>query len=97
VLIVEGEVRVTDALGTTTTLRAGDVSYFPADSWFVWEIDEYVRKLAFCRLAVPRRVRRTLSAVAFVRALPRRVVGKVLRMTGLMPVLFAVQSTEFLG
>lgn len=53
VLIQEGEVRVTDAQGGTTVLRPGDMAYFPADSWFVWEVESFVRKIAFCRRPVP--------------------------------------------
>ena len=60
VMILEGEVRVTDAAGKETVLRVGDVAYFPADSWFTWQVDKYVRKIAFCRKPVPR-VTRVLS------------------------------------
>ncbi len=53
VLILEGEVRVTDANGRTHTLRAGDLGYFPARTTWFWEVDRYVRKVAFCRREVP--------------------------------------------
>jgi uncharacterized protein len=72
VVIVEGEVRVTDSAGKTTTLRPGDVAYFPADSWFTWEVERYVRKIAFCRRPVPRITR-------FVAALQARVKQLLLR------------------
>jgi uncharacterized cupin superfamily protein len=84
VVILEGEVRVTDSAGTTTVLRAGDVAYFPARSWFTWEVDDYVRKIAFCRRPVPRVARllsdlpsrlrkllmRAAPAIAFIDELP---------------------------
>jgi len=46
VLILEGEVRITDAKGTVT-LRAGDVAQFNAGSAYLWEVDRYVKKIAF--------------------------------------------------
>ena len=63
VVILEGEVSVTDASNVTTTLRAGDVAYFPADSWFVWEVGSYVRKIAFCRRPVSRPARMVSRAI----------------------------------
>ena len=57
VMILEGEVRVTGADGRETLLRAGDVAYFPADAWFTWNVERYVRKIAFCRRPVPRPLR----------------------------------------
>lgn len=67
VVILEGEVRVTDASNQTTTLRPGDVAYFPAGSWFTWEVAEYVRKIAFCRRPVPR---------------PARLIGRAIQALG---------------
>lgn len=57
VVILEGSVRVTDCHGTSHTLNAGDVGYFPCGSSWLWEVDHYVRKVAFCRNEVPRAVR----------------------------------------
>lgn len=54
VLILEGEVLVTDEDGTERLLRAGDVAYFTAGSWYTWRIDRYLKKLAFCRKPFPR-------------------------------------------
>jgi uncharacterized cupin superfamily protein len=53
VMILEGEVRVTNAAGQTHVLVPGSVGYFPAGSWWVWEVPVYVRKLAFGRRQVP--------------------------------------------
>lgn len=49
VFIFEGGVKVTSPDGKTTELKAGDVGYFPAGTTWKWEVDTYVRKLAFCR------------------------------------------------
>ncbi len=57
VVILEGSVRVTDCRGVRHTLRAGDVGYFPYGSTWLWEVDDYVRKVAFCRHEVPRGLR----------------------------------------
>jgi uncharacterized cupin superfamily protein len=54
VLILEGEVLVTSADGTERRLRAGEVAYFTAGSWYTWRVDSYVKKLAFCRKPFPR-------------------------------------------
>jgi len=68
VVVLEGSVRVTDSQGVTHTLAVGDVGYFPqGTSWF-WEVDDYVRKVAFCRNEVPRGVR-----------LPMRIVRRLVR------------------
>lgn len=53
VCILEGEVRVTDAHGQVHTLTAGSIGYFPANTTWLWEVDDYVRKVAFCRRTVP--------------------------------------------
>lgn len=53
VLILEGRVRVTSAQGRSYVLEAGDIGHFPADSRWFWEVDHYVRKVAFCRKEVP--------------------------------------------
>ena len=43
---------VTTDDGTVTVLRPGDVGYFKADTWATWQIDHYVRKIAFMRRPV---------------------------------------------
>ena len=52
--ILEGEVHIEDASGQQFTLRTGDVCVLPANTWMVWHVDRYVRKLANCRFPVPR-------------------------------------------
>lgn len=49
--VLEGEVHITDEDGVTRTLREGDTAHFEAGTSAVWQVDEYVRKLAFHRNA----------------------------------------------
>lgn len=53
VIILEGEVHITDEDGNAYTLRAGDMGYFAARSWATWRIDNYVKKAAFIRRPFP--------------------------------------------
>lgn len=54
VVILEGEVHVTDENGVTQTLRQGDVGYFVGGTWATWKVDNYVRKVAFMRRTLPK-------------------------------------------
>ena len=63
--ILEGEVRVSDPDGTQRVLRPGDTAHFPAGTSFVWEVPEYVKKLAIHRAA---------------KAWPDRILWKVTRL-----------------
>lgn len=58
--ILEGEVVVTGHDGQSVRLRAGDVAVMPAHTWMVWHVENYVRKLAVCRYAIPRPFGRAL-------------------------------------
>nr|WP_246748549.1 cupin domain-containing protein [Rhizobium setariae] len=49
VFILEGSVRITSQSGEVRTLKPGDIAYFAASTKAHWEIDDYVRKIAFCR------------------------------------------------
>lgn len=53
VMILEGEVHVTAEDGVERTLRAGDIAYFAGKTWATWRVDDYVRKIAFCRKQFP--------------------------------------------
>ena len=35
--------------GETRTLQAGDIAYFAEGTKALWDIDDYVKKVAFCR------------------------------------------------
>lgn len=52
VVIIEGEVRVTTELGETRTLRQGDIAYFAGGTRALWDVETYVRKIAFCRQVI---------------------------------------------
>lgn len=67
--VVEGEVIVEDEQGRRRTLRAGDVALFQAGTRAVWEVPEYVRKVA------THRVRRSPLSVRILRRL-RRAIGR---------------------
>jgi uncharacterized cupin superfamily protein len=51
--ILKGEVFVSDEHGNNRLLRAGDIGFFPAGTWMVWRVDNYVRKIAFLRHPLP--------------------------------------------
>jgi uncharacterized protein len=52
--ILEGGFGLKDLIsGATRRLTAGDVIYFPQGARAEWTVDRYVRKLAFCRTALP--------------------------------------------
>jgi uncharacterized cupin superfamily protein len=100
VLILGGEVRVTDSNGATSVLRAGDVAYFAAGSSYVWEVERYVRKIAFHKRPAPSfrsflgryRHRITMAAsvlgIALVRVALRRTSTFMITSLGtLAPVL----------
>lgn len=66
VYVIEGSVIIKDYSGSVTTLRAGDTAFFPAGSSAEWTVEQYVRKVAFMRSALPRDVqfaRRVSKAV----------------------------------
>jgi uncharacterized cupin superfamily protein len=61
VVIVEGSVRVTTEEGETRLLSQGDIAYFAGGTRALWEIETYVRKIAFCRqVMTPTRMLRAM-------------------------------------
>ncbi len=52
--VVEGEVIVRQTGMPDLRLTVGDVALFRAGTWCIWHVPVYVRKLAFCRQAMPR-------------------------------------------
>lgn len=73
VFILEGQVRVTTPNGETRTLKPGDIAYFAEDTKALWDIDDYVKKVAFCR-APTNPVKRLRSMLGRMR---RAVTGEV--------------------
>lgn len=57
VYLIEGSVTIKDhATGTPRHVTAGDTVFFPTGSSAEWEVDTYVRKIAFLRAPLPRPV-----------------------------------------
>jgi len=54
--ILSGAVVITDQTGAERQLCAGDTVFFPAGSTSVWQVEEDVRKIAVCRVAIPKLV-----------------------------------------
>jgi uncharacterized cupin superfamily protein len=70
--ILEGSVSLKYPSGATRRVSAGDTIFFPVGSSAEWTIDEYVRKLAFCRTPIPRFL---TTARQMARRLKRIVTG----------------------
>ena len=75
--IVEGGVRLTDTLGVVRDLGVGDVVFFPAGSSAEWEVQSYVRKLAFFRKPAPQPVSFAIRAAHKLAQLSRTGAGSV--------------------
>lgn len=74
VYVLEGSVVVRDDAGAEHRLGVGDHAIFRAGSHAVWRVDDYVRKVAFCRNPVPQ---------ALITA--KRIARNILVATGLRP------------
>ena len=72
VYVLEGSVIVRDDEGVERVLGPGDSALFPAGSHAVWQVDSYVRKVAFCRNPVPQPI-----------MLASRILKKLAKLTGL--------------
>lgn len=51
--ILEGSVTLKFPDGRSRRVIAGDVVFFPSGSSAEWTVEHYIRKLAFCRTALP--------------------------------------------
>lgn len=61
VVILDGAVRVTTEQGEVRTLGQGEIAYFASGTRALWEVDTYVRKIAFCRQVItPARMLRAM-------------------------------------
>jgi uncharacterized cupin superfamily protein len=69
--ILEGAVTLKFPTGASQRVVAGDTIFFPAGSSAEWTVDNYVRKLAFCRTPLP-------GYLTFARQLVRRL-GRMVR------------------
>jgi uncharacterized protein len=70
--VIEGGVVIKDLAGATRSLRVGDTIFFPAGTRVEWHVENYVRKIAFCRKPLPRLL--VLAKRGF--RLLKRLVGK---------------------
>jgi uncharacterized protein len=65
--ILQGSVTLKSPSGSSRLVTAGDIVFFPAGSCAEWTVEQYIRKLAFCRTPLPsylvfaKRVRRRLK------------------------------------
>lgn len=53
VYIVEGSVTVATEDGGLHVLHEGDIGYFKAGTWATWNVETYVKKVAFMRRPIP--------------------------------------------
>jgi uncharacterized cupin superfamily protein len=51
--VIEGSVTIKDDAGVTHHVSAGDTVFFPAGSRAEWHVENYIRKIAFCRAPLP--------------------------------------------
>ena len=54
IYVIEGGVVVKDHGGTPRRLGAGDTIFFPAGARAEWHVEDYIRKIAFCRVPLSR-------------------------------------------
>jgi uncharacterized protein len=57
IYVVDGSVVIEDEAGARRRLDAGDTFLFPAGSTFHWTIPHYIRKIAFMRAPLSRKMR----------------------------------------
>ena len=76
--ILAGSVTVAGEDGVERQLTPGDVALFHAGSWTTWRVETYVRKLAFCRHAMPAPLGFMLRAVHKLQALATGKGGNAL-------------------
>jgi uncharacterized protein len=57
IYVVEGCVDLEDEAGMRRRLQAGDTFLFPAGSRFHWNVPHYIRKIAFMRAPLSRKMR----------------------------------------
>lgn len=69
--ILEGSVTLKFPDGRSRHVAAGDVVFFPKGSSAEWTVERYIRKLAFCRTALPGFLVSARDAVRRVKRLGR--------------------------
>ena len=51
--VIEGSAIIKDSAGVAHRLSVGDTAFFPAGSRAEWHVEDYIRKVAFCRTPLP--------------------------------------------
>jgi len=69
IYVIEGGVVVKDSAGTARRLSAGDTIFFPAGSRAEWHVENYIRKIAFCRSPLSRPLLLAKRGVRFLKRL----------------------------
>jgi uncharacterized cupin superfamily protein len=67
--ILEGGMTLKESSGRTYPVVAGDTIFFPAGSSAEWTVQNYVRKVAFCRTPLPDGLVRLRTLARAVRGL----------------------------
>jgi uncharacterized protein len=73
--ILEGTFTLKDPEGNTRRVVPGDIIYFPKGARAEWTVDNYVRKVAFCRTALPGFLVSARNVVRRVKQLVRGGAG----------------------
>lgn len=73
IYFLDGGVRIRIADGAWKSYSAGDTVHFSRGAVATWEIDDFIRKVAFCRKAPPRMF---IHARRFARTAWRRLRGR---------------------
>ncbi|GJD49473.1 hypothetical protein OPKNFCMD_2204 [Methylobacterium crusticola] len=69
IYFLEGSAVIGDAANPARRFVPGDVLFLPKGAVAHWQVDNYVRKVAFCRRVQPRLVGHALRAASFARRL----------------------------
>jgi uncharacterized cupin superfamily protein len=69
IYVIEGGVVVKDVAGVARRLSAGDTIFFPAGTRAEWHVEDYIRKVAFCRVPLPRSVLMAKRGYRFLKRL----------------------------
>jgi uncharacterized protein len=69
--IIEGSVTLEDNSGSSRTVGAGDMVYFPKGASVVWNVHSQVRKLAICRRVLPAPLPALVRSLRFIKGVMR--------------------------
>lgn len=72
IYFLEGSATISDGHAPARTFVAGDVLFLPKGAVCHWQVDTYVRKVAFCRRTQPKIVGIAMRAFGRLRRMMRR-------------------------